>query len=252
MGTEFLSPYPYPWGSIAIPKADLKNGDIFTQETCNIRGRHLPESVRAGCPSVCERRRRPTGPTRRNSSVASPAPGRADPRQRRPPARHCRWSCHWSTARRWHRLFHCTSYGPTTRPQLHPGHLHQYHTHPFNGPALFPGLPGRAGTRKVKPIGILLKQETVSGSGISWAICKSASRSREITMPAPQNSSFLQAGYHSCSPTDSVKALKASASVPQINKSTNQPIENFSAGPSHRITSGSSEGGEVRQSPVSG
>ena len=30
-----------------------------------------------------------------------------------------------------------------------------------------------ASTRKVKPIWILLKQETVSGSGISWAICKS-------------------------------------------------------------------------------
>ena len=45
------------------------------------------------------------------------------------------------------------------------------HTHPFNGP--FPGLPRWAGTRKVKPIWILLKQETVSGSGISWAICKS-------------------------------------------------------------------------------
>ena len=35
--------------------------------------------------------------------------------------------------------------------------------------ALFPGLPGWAGTRKVKPIWILLKRETVSGSGISWA-----------------------------------------------------------------------------------
>ena len=31
--------------------------------------------------------------------------------------------------------------------------------------ALCPGLPGRAGTRKVNPIWILLKQETVSGSG---------------------------------------------------------------------------------------
>ena len=37
--------------------------------------------------------------------------------------------------------------------------------------ALFPGLPGWAGTRKVKPIWILQKQEAVSGSGISWAIC---------------------------------------------------------------------------------
>ena len=35
--------------------------------------------------------------------------------------------------------------------------------------ALFPGLPRLAGSRKVKPIWILLKQETVSGSGISWA-----------------------------------------------------------------------------------
>ena len=47
--------------------------------------------------------------------------------------------------------------------------------------ALCPGLPGWAGTRKVKPIWILLKQETVSGSGISWAICKSAPRFRQIT-----------------------------------------------------------------------
>ena len=40
--------------------------------------------------------------------------------------------------------------------------------------ALFPGLLRWAGTRKAKPIWILLKQETVSGSGISWEICKSA------------------------------------------------------------------------------
>ena len=49
--------------------------------------------------------------------------------------------------------------------------------------ALFPGLPRWAGTRKEKPIWILLKQETVSGSGISWAVCKSAPRSRQITPP---------------------------------------------------------------------
>ena len=75
--------------------------------------------------------------------------------------------------------------------------------------AIFPGLPGRAGTRKVKPIRILLKQEIVSGSGISRAICKSAPRSRQITMPVPHHSSFLQAGCPSCRPTNSVKALKA-------------------------------------------
>ena len=62
------------------------------------------------------------------------------------------------------------------------------HTHPFNGP--FPGLPRWAGTRKVKPIWILLKQETVSGSGISWAICKSAPRTRQITTPATHHSIF--------------------------------------------------------------
>ena len=58
--------------------------------------------------------------------------------------------------------------------------------------ALLPGLPGWAGTRKVKPIWILLKQETVSGSGISWAICKSAPRSRQITTPAPHHSVFYR------------------------------------------------------------
>ena len=55
----------------------------------------------------------------------------------------------------------------------------------------------------------LLKQETVSGSGISWTICKSAPRSRQITTPAPHRSGFLQAGCPSCRPTNSVKALKA-------------------------------------------
>ena len=86
--------------------------------------------------------------------------------------------------------------------------LLQYtYTHPFNGP--FSGIPGWAGTKKVKPIWILLKQETVSGSGISWAMYKSAPRSRQITMPAPHHSVFLQAGCPSCRTTNSVKALKA-------------------------------------------
>jgi len=58
--------------------------------------------------------------------------------------------------------------------------------------ALCPGLPGWAGTRKVKPIWILLKQETVSGSGTSWVMCKSAPRSRQITTPAPHHSVFYR------------------------------------------------------------
>ena len=77
--------------------------------------------------------------------------------------------------------------------------------------ALCPGLPGCASTRKVKPIWILLEQETVSGSGISCAICKSAPRSRQITTPAPHRAVFLQAGCPSCRPTNSVKALKATS-----------------------------------------
>ena len=50
------------------------------------------------------------------------------------------------------------------------------------------GTPGWAGTRTAKPIWILLKQETMSGSGISWAVCKS----RQITTPAPHRSVFYR------------------------------------------------------------
>jgi len=38
----------------------------------------------------------------------------------------------------------------------------------------------------------LLEQETVSGSGISWAIRKSASHPRQITMPASNHSVFYR------------------------------------------------------------
>jgi len=66
------------------------------------------------------------------------------------------------------------------------------HTHTYRLMALCPGLPGWAGTRKVKPIWILVKQETVSSSGISWAICKSASRCRQITMLTPTAQFFYR------------------------------------------------------------
>ena len=70
--------------------------------------------------------------------------------------------------------------------------LKYIHTHTHTRlMALCPGLPRWVGTRK-KPIWILLKQETVSGSGISWAICKSAPRSRQITTPAPHHSVFYR------------------------------------------------------------
>jgi len=71
--------------------------------------------------------------------------------------------------------------------------LYKRHTHTHARlTAPFPGLPGWAGTRKVIPIWILLKQETVSGSGISWATCKSAPRSRHITTPTPHHSGFYR------------------------------------------------------------
>jgi len=48
--------------------------------------------------------------------------------------------------------------------------------------ALCPRILGRAGSRKVKPVWILLQQETVGGI--------SAPRSRQITTPAPHLSVF--------------------------------------------------------------
>jgi len=53
----------------------------------------------------------------------------------------------------------------------------------------------------------------VSGSGISWVICKSAPRSRQTTTPAPHHSVFLQAGCPSCRPTNSVKGSKGNQSI---------------------------------------
>ena len=47
----------------------------------------------------------------------------------------------------------------------------------FNGP--FFGTAQVSRYQKGKPIWILLKQETVSDSGISWAVCKSAPCSRQ-------------------------------------------------------------------------
>ena len=66
-------------------------------------------------------------------------------------------------------------------------HTHT-HTNPFNGP--FSGTTRVSRYQKGKQIWILLKQETVNGSGISWAICKSAPSSRQITTPAPHHSVF--------------------------------------------------------------
>jgi len=72
--------------------------------------------------------------------------------------------------------------GPVRYFQITSTHTHT-HTHPFNGP--LSGTTQVSRYQKGKTNLDLLKQETVSGSGISWAICKFASRSRQITTPAP-------------------------------------------------------------------
>jgi len=83
--------------------------------------------------------------------------------------------------------------------------------------ALFPGLPRWAGTRKGKPIWILLKHETVIGSGISWAMCKSAPCSRQITMSAPHHSVFYKPD---ALPATQPTASKHRRSTEQTNKET--------------------------------
>ena len=90
--------------------------------------------------------------------------------------------------------------------------------HSFSGP--FSGTPRKAGIKKVKPIWILLKQETVSGSGISWAMCKSAPRSIQITMLAPHHLSFYRPdALPAAQPTNS-KALKFNSPLQQNNNNT--------------------------------
>ena len=71
--------------------------------------------------------------------------------------------------------------------------------------ALFPGLPGWAGTRKVKPNRILLKQEAVASAGHMQVCTSLQTDNHACTSPL----SFLQAGCPSCRPTNSIKALKA-------------------------------------------
>ena len=85
-------------------------------------------------------------------------------------------------------------------------HTHT-HTHPFNGPFSRTTRVGRYQKGKTN-----LDFTEARDSEWQWhqmGICKSAPRSRQITMPAPHHSVFLQAGCPSCRPTNSVKALKA-------------------------------------------
>jgi len=101
----------------------------------------------------------------------------------------------------------------------------QTHTHPFNGPL--------SGTTRVSQyqkgktnLDFFLKQETVSGSGISWAICKSAPCSKQITTPAPHRSVFtgrmpFLPPNQQCQSTEDIQAI--------IYKTSNQNINSTQA-----------------------
>ena len=65
--------------------------------------------------------------------------------------------------------------------------LYNYiNAHPFNSPLSATTQVSRYQKGKTN------LDFTVSGSGISWAICKSAHRSRQITTPAPHHSVFYR------------------------------------------------------------
>jgi len=66
----------------------------------------------------------------------------------------------------------------------------QTHTHPFNGP--FSGTTRVSRCQKGKTSLDFTEARDVSGSGISWAICKSAPRSRQIATPTPHRSVFYR------------------------------------------------------------
>ena len=102
-------------------------------------------------------------------------------------------------------------------------HSQLNNTHPFNGPLSRTTQVSRyqkcntnldfteARDSESQWHWIILNQETVSGSGISWAVCKTAPRSRQITMPAPHHSVFYRPDALprlQCF-DNSVKALKA-------------------------------------------
>jgi len=79
--------------------------------------------------------------------------------------------------------------------------------HPFNGP--LSGTTQVSRYQKGYTNLDLLEQETVSGSVISWAICESAPRPKQITMPVPHHSVFYRLQMPFLPPNNSIKALKA-------------------------------------------
>ena len=78
-----------------------------------------------------------------------------------------------------------------------------------------PGEQVRGKTRKIKTNLDLLEQEIVSGSGICWAICKSAPHPRQPRQhPTTQ---FFAGRMPFLPPTNSVKELKAKSKRYYLN-----------------------------------
>ena len=102
------------------------------------------------------------------------------------------------------------------------------HTDPLNGP--LSGTTRVSRYQKGKPIWILLKQETVSGSGISWAICKSAPRSRQITMPAPHHSVFYRPDALPATQPTASKHWRQTTTTTENCKTESLKSKNFNAG----------------------
>jgi len=79
------------------------------------------------------------------------------------------------------------------------------HTHMFNGP-----LSGTTRVSRYQKGETNLDFTEARDSGISWVICKSAPRSRQITTPAPHRSVFYRLdALPAAQPTVSQQALKA-------------------------------------------
>jgi len=94
----------------------------------------------------------------------------------------CRWKCRWFHEFQQISCYHFYKHISTILIKQRQPHL----------TSLCLGLPGWAGTKKVQTNLDLLEQETVGGSGISWAICKSAPHPRQITTPASHHSVFYR------------------------------------------------------------
>ena len=67
------------------------------------------------------------------------------------------------------------------------GERNTHHTHPFNGPL---SRTTRVSRYQKGKTNLDFTKARDSGSGIGWATCKSAPRSRQITTPTPHHSVF--------------------------------------------------------------